>query len=96
MGCGNPEADRALRVAASNGNIEAAKQAIEDGADVNARDLYLYYLVPALYRLRKAQNYPFHTLDCRCQMMIFKYSGKYNSKAMDSALNNLTSIIMKK
>lgn len=26
---------------------------------------YLYYLAPALYRLRKAQNYPFHTLDCR-------------------------------
>jgi len=38
VGCGNPEADRALRVAIREGNIEAAKQAIDDGADVNAKD----------------------------------------------------------
>ena len=39
VGCGNPEADKALRFAAkSSGNIEAAKQAIDDGADVNAKD----------------------------------------------------------
>ena len=34
VGCGNP--DGALAKAASRGNIEAAKQAIADGADVNA------------------------------------------------------------
>ena len=33
-GCGNP--DGALSKAAKAGNIEAAKQAIADGADVNA------------------------------------------------------------
>ncbi|MDP6417799.1 MAG: ankyrin repeat domain-containing protein, partial [Gammaproteobacteria bacterium] len=38
VGCGNPEADKALRFAATKGNIEAAKQAIDDGADVNAKD----------------------------------------------------------
>ncbi len=38
VGCGEAEADRALRVAAIDGNIEAAKQAIADGADVNAKD----------------------------------------------------------
>ena len=36
VGCGNP--DGALAKAASRGNIEAAKQAIADGADVNAKD----------------------------------------------------------
>jgi len=40
VGCGNPEADRALLDAASEGNIEAAKQAIADGADVNAYDSF--------------------------------------------------------
>ena len=38
VGCGNPEADKALRFAATEGNIEAAKQAIDDGADVNAKN----------------------------------------------------------
>ena len=37
VGCGNPEADRALVKAAIDGNIEAAKQAIADGADVDAK-----------------------------------------------------------
>ena len=40
VGCGNPEADKALRFAATEGNIEAAKQAIDDGADVNAKNKY--------------------------------------------------------
>jgi hypothetical protein len=34
----NPKADRALIDAAQNGNIEAAKQAIADGADVDTLD----------------------------------------------------------
>ena len=38
VGCGNPEADRALLKAAEKGNIKAVKQAIADGADVNAND----------------------------------------------------------
>jgi ankyrin repeat protein len=38
VGCGPSEADRALLKYASSGNIEAAKQAIADGADVNAKD----------------------------------------------------------
>ena len=38
VGCGNPEADRALLKAAEDGNIEAVKQAIADGADVNAKN----------------------------------------------------------
>ena len=37
VGCGKPEVDRALLDAASEGNIEAAKQAIADGADVNGK-----------------------------------------------------------
>ncbi len=36
VGCGNPEADRALLKAATEGNIEGTKQLIADGADVNA------------------------------------------------------------
>ena len=36
VGCGNP--DGALAKAARRGNIEVAKQAIADGADVNAKD----------------------------------------------------------
>jgi ankyrin repeat protein len=36
VGCGDP--DGALGKAVSQGNIEAAKQAIADGADVNAKD----------------------------------------------------------
>ena len=36
VGCGNSEANQALLDAAEFGNIEAAKEAIEDGADVNA------------------------------------------------------------
>ena len=35
VGCGNPEADRALRVAVIDGNIEAVKKAIAVGTDVN-------------------------------------------------------------
>jgi|ETNmetMinimDraft_30_1059905.scaffolds.fasta_scaffold64703_2 probable rRNA maturation factor len=38
VGCGNP--DRALFQAVKDINIEAAKQAIADGADVNAKGLY--------------------------------------------------------
>jgi ankyrin repeat protein len=36
VGCGNPES--ALRRACADGNIEAVKQAITDGADVNAKN----------------------------------------------------------
>ena len=36
VGCGNP--DGALFDAAHKGNIEVAKQAIADGANVNAKD----------------------------------------------------------
>jgi len=36
VGCGNPEADRALFAAAA-GNIEAVKQHLAAGADVNAK-----------------------------------------------------------
>ena len=36
VGCGNP--DGALTQATIDGNIEAAKQAIAAGADVNAKD----------------------------------------------------------
>ena len=38
VGCGNPEADRALLKAAREGNIEAVKQFIAAGTDVNAKD----------------------------------------------------------
>ena len=38
VGCGNPEADRALLDAAEKGNIEAVKQHLDAGADVNAKD----------------------------------------------------------
>ena len=38
VGCGNPEADRALFKAATEGNIKGIKQLIADGADVNAKD----------------------------------------------------------
>ena len=38
VGCGNPEADRALRKAAKEGNIEAVKQHLATGADVNAKN----------------------------------------------------------
>jgi hypothetical protein len=38
VGCGNPEADRALFAAADAGNIEAVKQHLAAGADVNAKD----------------------------------------------------------
>ena len=37
VGCGNPEADRALHVAARKGNIEAVKQHLTAGADVNVK-----------------------------------------------------------
>ena len=38
VGCGPSETDRSLLDAAEKGNIEAVKQAIADGADVNAKD----------------------------------------------------------
>ena len=38
VGCGESEAERALFEAAAVGNIEAVKQAIADGADVNAKN----------------------------------------------------------
>ena len=38
VGCGDPEADRALVYAAVSGDIEAAKKAIAAGADVSAKD----------------------------------------------------------
>ena len=37
VGCGNPEAGRALLDAAEKGNIEAVKQHLDAGADVNAK-----------------------------------------------------------
>ena len=39
VGCGNSEANQALLDAAAFGNIEAAKEDIEDGADVNAKNV---------------------------------------------------------
>ena len=38
VGCGNPQAERALRKAAKEGNIEAVKQHLATGADVNAKN----------------------------------------------------------
>ena len=38
VGCGNPEADRALIDASREGNIEAVKQHLAAGTDVNAKD----------------------------------------------------------
>ena len=38
VGCGNPEADRALLDAAYEGNIEVVKQQLAAGADVNAKN----------------------------------------------------------
>jgi len=38
VGCGNPEAESALIDAAWKGNIEAVKQHLADGVDVNAKD----------------------------------------------------------
>ena len=38
VGCGNPEADRALLDASEKENIEAVKQHLDAGADVNAKD----------------------------------------------------------
>ena len=43
VGCGspsNPEADRALLDAAEKGNIEAVKQHLAAGTDVNAKDAW--------------------------------------------------------
>ena len=40
VGCGNPEADRALFAAAAAGNIEAVKQHLAAGADVNANNKF--------------------------------------------------------
>ena len=40
VGCGNPEADRALRSAALDGNIEAVKRHLAAGANVNAPNTY--------------------------------------------------------
>ena len=37
VGCGNPEADRALLNAAREENIEAVKQHLAAGADVNVK-----------------------------------------------------------
>ena len=38
VGCGNPEADRALFTAVKVESIQAIEQAIAAGADVNAKD----------------------------------------------------------
>jgi ankyrin repeat protein len=38
VGCGNPEADRALLDASEKENIEVVKQHLDAGADVNAKD----------------------------------------------------------
>ena len=40
VGCGNPEADRALLDAANDGNIKAVKQHLAAGADVNAKSKF--------------------------------------------------------
>ena len=40
VGCGNPEADRALQNATKKGNIEAVKQHLAAGADVNAKSVF--------------------------------------------------------
>ena len=40
VGCGNPEADRALLNAANDGNIKAVKQHLAAGADVNAKSKF--------------------------------------------------------
>ena len=37
VGCGNPEADRALVVSIREDDMEAVQQALSDGADVNAK-----------------------------------------------------------
>ena len=46
VGCGNSEADHALTVAVSKGNIEAAKQAIDDGAFFDAKSDRVTWLLP--------------------------------------------------
>ena len=45
VGCGPSEADRALLKAAEKGYIEAVKQAIADGADVDAKEMVSWKLL---------------------------------------------------
>ena len=51
VGCGNPEADRALLDAAEKGNIKAVKQHLAAGADLNAKNDKLAYkgMTPLLW-----------------------------------------------
>jgi len=56
VGCGppsNPEADRALLDAAEKGNIEAVKQHLAAGADVNAKDDRVIGQTPLHHAARK-------------------------------------------
>jgi len=54
VGCGNPEADRALLEAARDGNLEAVKQHLAAGADVNAK--YEWGVTPLLYAANQGYN----------------------------------------
>ena len=58
VGCGNPEADRALLDAAEKGNIKAVKQHLAAGADLNAKNDKLAYkgMTPLLWAVRSGHK----------------------------------------
>ena len=54
VGCGNPEADKALFKAIRNGKIEIVKEAIANGANVNAFNINI--ISPLHYAVSSSQN----------------------------------------
>jgi len=54
VGCGNPEADKALFKAIRNGKIEMVKEAIANGANVNTFNINI--ITPLHYAVSKSHN----------------------------------------
>jgi len=54
VGCGNPEADKALFKAIRNGKIEMVKEAIANGANVNTFNINI--ISPLHYAVSSSQN----------------------------------------
>jgi ankyrin repeat protein len=54
VGCGNPEADKALFKAIRNGKIEMVKEAIANGANVNTFNINI--ISPLHYAVSKSHN----------------------------------------
>ena len=76
VGCGNPEADSALLEAAYDGSIEAVKQHLANGADVNAK--HIDGSTPLHFAATQGHNATHTSVPCLLSLHLSEQNVRFN------------------